>query len=369
MSLSQEIKRKALELGFDLIGITDASPLKTEQVEMFTDWLKSGYAGQMSYLHRNFEKRTQPAKLLANAQSIICVGLNYKPPKHPLSSQAQQSTPPQSFRAQKAFSPERSRRGSGAEESIKKSILSSLRVRHRRTRQSHLPHATVPIGKVANYAQYEDYHPFIKKRLRKLSDFISSVTSRDHKSKICVDSAPLPERALAARAGLGFIGKNRMLINPKLGPQIFLGEIITTLKLPTDAPITDNCSNCDKCISACPTGALMPDGQFDANKCINYLTIEYKGRIPPGLAEKIADRLFGCDDCVLACPYQKDAPVCSNKQFKFYSNRAKLDLSWILNLTQQDFENDFADSTIIRTGLDRLKRNARICLDNINRLI
>ncbi|MFZ2149282.1 MAG: QueG-associated DUF1730 domain-containing protein, partial [Sedimentisphaerales bacterium] len=252
MSLSQEIKRKALELGFDLFGITDASPIDIKQVEMFNDWLKSGYAGQMGYLHSNFEKRTQPAKLLENAQSIICLGLNYKPPKHPLSSQAQQSTPPQSFRAQR----------SGAEKSIKKSILSSLRIRHRRTRQSHLSHFTASTGKVANYAQYEDYHPFIKKRLRKLSEFISSAAGRNHKFKICVDSAPLPERALAARAGLGFLGKNHMLINPKLGPQIFLGEIITTLKLPTDELITNNCSNCDKCIGACPTGALMPDGQF-----------------------------------------------------------------------------------------------------------
>ena len=344
MSLSQEIKRKALQLGFDLVGITDVSPLNTEQVEMFTDWLKSGYAGQMSYLHRNFEKRTQPATLLENAQSIICVGLNYKPPK-------QKPKPPD---------------------------------------------ASTSMGKVANYAQYEDYHPFIKRRLRKLSEFISSVAGRDHKFKICVDSAPLAERTLAARAGLGFIGKNCMLINPKLGPQIFLGEIITTLKLSTDEPIIfhserseapghrhserseaesrnlfkkTECSNCDKCISACPTGALMPDGQFDANKCINYLTIEYKGRIPPDLAEKIADRLFGCDDCVLACPYQKDAPVCKNKQFKFYNDRAKLNLDWIFNLKQQDFDTEFADSTIKRIGLDRLKRNARICLDNTNRVI
>ncbi len=107
MSLSQEIKRKALELGFDLIGITDISPIDIKQIELLTEWLKSGCAGQMSYLHSNFEKRTQPAKLLENAQSIICVALNYKPPKHPLSSQAQRSTPPQSFRAQR----------SGAEES------------------------------------------------------------------------------------------------------------------------------------------------------------------------------------------------------------------------------------------------------------
>jgi len=277
MSLSQEIKCKALELGFDLIGITDASPIDTLHVNLLSQWLKSGRAGQMSYLHNNFEKRTQPALLLENAQSVICVGLNYKPPKQ----NPKQSGP------------------------------------------------TAPMGKVASYAQYEDYHPFIKERLRKLTEFISSAGGHEHKFKICVDSVPLAERSLAARAGLGFIGKNRMLINPALGPQIFLGEIITTLKLSTDNPITDNCSNCDKCITACPTHALTPDGQFDANRCINYLTIEYKGRIPPELAKKTSDRIFGCNECIIACPYQKNAPVYKNKQFKRYYNRAKLDLNRI----------------------------------------
>lgn len=315
MSISQEIKHKAIELGFDLIGITDASPLNTRHIELLRDWLKSGCAGQMSYLHNNFEKRTQPALLLENAQSVICVGLNYKPPK------------------QKPKQPE----------------------------------PAAPMGKVASYAQYEDYHAFIKERLHKLTEFISSSGGQQHKFKTCVDSVPLAERSLAYKAGLGFIGKNRMLINPTIGPQIFLGEIITTLKLSTDNPITHNCSNCDKCIKACPTSALMPDGQFDANKCINYLTIEYKGRIPSDMAEKTGDRIFGCNECVIACPYQKNAPVCKNKQFKRYNNRAQLDLSRILNLTQQDFDTEFADSTIRRSGLDRLKRNARICLDNINR--
>ena len=314
MSISQEIKCKAIELGFDLIGITDASPIDTRQVELLSQWLKFGYAGQMSYLHNNFDKRTQPALLLENAQSIICVGLNYKPPKH---------KPKQ-------------------------------------------PGPTVPMGKVASYAQYEDYHPFIKERMRKLAEFVRSASGLQHKFKICVDSVPLPERSLAYKAGLGFIGKNRMLINPSLGPQIFLGEIITTLKLPTDKPITHNCSNCDMCITACPTHALTPDGKFDANNCINYLTIDHKDRIPPKLAKKTGDRIFGCNECVIACPYQKNAPVYKNKQFKLYNNRAKLDLDRILNLTKQDFDTEFADSTIRRSGLERLKRNARICLDNIN---
>jgi len=314
MTLSQEIKCKAIELGFDLVGITDASPIDTRYIELLNQWLKSGFAGQMSYLHNNFEKRTHPALLLENAQSVICVGLNYKPQKQ----NSKKSGP------------------------------------------------TVPMGKVSSYAQYEDYHPFIKERLRKLTEFISSSCEQEHKFKICVDSVPLAERSLAYKAGLGFIGKNRMLINPELGPQIFLSEIITTLKLSTDKPITHNCSNCDKCIKACPTSALTPYGQFDANKCINYLTIEYKGRIPPKLTKKTGDRIFGCNECIIACPYQNKAPVCKNKQFKLY-NRAQLDLNQILNLTQQDFDAEFADSTIKRSGLDRLKRNAQICLDNINK--
>jgi epoxyqueuosine reductase len=313
MGLAEDIKQKAFQLGFDLAGITDASPLDSEQFKFFTDWLAFGYAGRMDYMRDNLDKRTNPAKLLENAQSIICLGLNYNPPK----TQKQPSTPP------------------------------------------------APMGTVANYARYEDYHPFIKKQLRKLTDFITSIAGTGFSFKICVDSAPLAERTLAARAGLGFIGKNRMLINPNLGPQILLAEIVTSLKLPTDEPIKADCSNCNKCLNACPTGALRPDGQLDANKCISYLTKEYKGEFPPDLAPKIGARLFGCDECVLACPHHAEAPVCKNKQFKFYNDRAKLNLHQILNMSEDDFQARFADSAFLRSGLDRLKRNAQTCLNNL----
>jgi len=165
-----------------------------------------------------------------------------------------------------------------------------------------------------------------------------------------------------------------MLINPELGCRIFLGEIITDLKLPPDEPVASDCADCRKCLNACPTGALRPDGQFDAGRCINYLTIEYKGQIPPGQAEKIGDRLFGCDECIVACPYQKNAPACGargrpveNKQFKFYSDRARIDLREVLNLDAESFDAEFAGSPIKRLGLEGLKRNARICLANITR--
>lgn len=312
MILAEDIKAKALESGFDVVGITDAGPIDNEQFKFFTDWLAFGYGGRMNYMRENIDKRTNPAKLLDDAQSVICVGLNYTRPE------IQQPT-----------------------------------------------ESTGPMGKVANYAQYEDYHLFIKKQLHKLVDFIGSAAGTDYKFKICVDSVPLAERGLAARAGLGFIGKNHTLINPELGPQIFLGEIVTSLKLQTDEPIADSCRNCNKCIEACPTGALRNDGQLDANKCISYLTIEYKGQLPADLAERTGDRIFGCDECVLACPYQGDAPVCKNQQFKYYNDRARLDLSRILNLTEADFDAEFADSPIKRLGLERLKRNAQICLANI----
>jgi epoxyqueuosine reductase len=310
MTLTERIKQKALQLGFDLVGITDASPLRPEHIDRFKQWLNSNHVAQMSYMQKNLEKRTDPAKLFPPAKSVICTALNYKPPKT-------------------KFKPPKE-----------------------------------PAGKVATYARYEDYHIFIKQKLRLLADFIASLASPDFKFKICVDSAPLAERALAKRAGLGFSGKNHSLINPTLGPQLLLGELITNLKLQTDTPLAANCKACNKCLDACPTKALQPDGTFDANKCISYLTIEHEGDIPPHLAEKIDDRLFGCDTCLLTCPYSDSAPICSDTYFKFHSERANLPLDYILNLTQENFDSEFADSPMTRTTLKKLKSNAKICLKN-----
>lgn len=302
-------------MGFCLAGVTDASPIEAEQAERFAKWLESGFAGQMSYMYRNLQQRLEPAKLLRNARSVIVVGLSYMPPR--------QEPKPRD--------------------------------------------AMAPVGRVTRYAQYEDYHPFMKERLYRLVEFMGSLGQGDFNFKICVDSAPVAERALAVRAGLGFIGKNHMLINPSLGCEIFLGEIVTDLEIQPDEPITAGCADCSKCIEACPTGALRPDGQFDAGKCINYLTIEYKGAISPELVETIGDRVFGCDECVLVCPYQKNAPVCKNKQFRFCPDRAELNLQEVLSLTAESFEARFADSPIRRAGLAGLKRNAAICLANMNR--
>lgn len=311
MNPAEMIKKQALELGFDLVGITTAAPIGTEQEHHFTDWLDAGFAGDMQYLQRNHEKRFAPARLLENAQSVIVVCLNYTPP------------------------PKGEEGG-----------------------------CNVRSGRVANYALYEDYHLFITKRLNELTDFITSLSGPGHRFRVCVDSAPLAERALALRAGLGFIGKNHMLINPALGAQVTLGEIITDMKLKPDKAVSADCSGCNKCVEACPTGALRPDGWFDANKCISYLTIEYKGQVPPYLAKKTGNRLFGCDECVMVCPYQKNAPPCGNKDFKFYRDRGRIELEKIIAMTEQEFKTVFADSCIKRVGLEGLKRNARICIKN-----
>ena len=312
MGLSEQIKQKALELGFDLVGITDASPLHPDYLNNLMSWLAAGYAGGMSWLHNDLEKRTSPGKLLPGAQSIIVVGLNYKPPDSHLSSVLR---PPSS-------------------------------------------------GLVAAYAHYEDYHPFIKKQLRKLVDFIREASCPCLKFKICVDSTPLLERAFAAKAGLGFIGKNHALTNPILGPEIFLGEIITNLALSPDKPLKESCPDCGRCVAACPTGALRSDGGFDATKCISYLTIESNTDVPSDLAPKIGNRLFGCAECLLACPCQQKAPPRQNNHFAYYPDRAQLDLNELINLSEDEFHSRFAGSPILRPGLAHIKHIAGVCLNN-----
>lgn len=310
MSLEQDIKSKALELGFDAVGITDASPIGREHVEHFDAWLQSGYAGPMRYMYRHLEKRFDPAKLMDGARSVIAVALNYRP------------------------------------------LVTAAAV------EGGTPTALMhEVGRVAEFAQYEDYHDFIKSLLRELADFVQCRTDRSHRFKICVDSAPLAEKALAVRAGLGFIGRNHLLIHPQLGPQILLGELIMTAALQPDEPADGTCAECDLCLKACPTGALRGDGFLDARDCISCLT-QYE----PSL--KIGNWLFGCDECLLACPHRQRAPTCANGRFKRYVERAQMSLTELIELTPEAFEARFHDSPMRKTGLETLKSNAKICLQN-----
>ncbi len=305
MSLEQDIQSKALELGLDAVGITDASPIGREHVEHFEAWLHSGCAGPLLYMHRNLEKRIDPGKLMPGARSVIAVALNYKP-----------------LGAATAADPMHEQ-----------------------------------VGRVAQYAQYEDYHGFIKSLLRELVDFVQRRMDRTHRFKICVDSAPLAEKALAVRAGLGFIGRNHLLIHPQLGPQVLLGELITTLELWPDEPAGGTCAECDLCLKACPTGALRRDGFLDARDCVSCLT-QYQP------SPRIGGWLFGCDECLLACPHRQRAPVCANRQFRRCIEPGKLNLRELMELTPEAFEAGFSDSPMGKAGLEALRRNARICLQN-----
>lgn len=304
MSLTQNIKDRAIEIGFDLVGVAGAGPISSDHVEYLRAWLDAGNAGGMDYLHRNFEKRTDPGLLMEGAKSVICVALNYKPDMNC------------------------------------ESLNDSRGL------------------KVAHYAWYEDYHTFIKEKLAILADFIRSVQG-EFKFKICVDSVPLAERSLAVSAGLGFIGKSHLLINPSLGAELLLGEMITDVELEADKPVANGCSNCNACIRACPTGALGGSGTFDARKCISYLTIECKGDVSPELQSKIGDRVFGCDECMSACPYARCAPRRANKEFKRWLESGYLDGREIIAMTAEEFDRRFMNTPLHRTGLARLQRNAK----------
>ncbi|AQT68612.1 Epoxyqueuosine reductase [Anaerohalosphaera lusitana] len=295
----------AFELGFDLVGFTTAEPVSEKHSARLRDWLASGHAGDMHYMGRNFDKRTNPRALLPNARSVICVGLNY------------------------------------------------------RTTKNGKP------GAFANYALYEDYHKFVKDRLYMLAVEIKERVSPDRfKFKVCVDTVPLAERAIAERAGLGFIGKNRMLINPRLGGQILLGELVSTLDLPADNPIKNKCDGCNHCVEACPTGALHIDGTLDASRCISYLSMEHKGDIDEQLAGKMDGQLFGCDRCMLACPFEKIAPIRHNSDIRYFPERCNITAEQVLHWDEKDFLKVLSDSPCDRAGLAGIKRNARIAMAN-----
>ena len=308
MTKEADIKQKTLELGFDAVGIATADPVDAGHIDYFEGWLDAGFAAKMGYLHRNIEKRFDPGQLLKGARSVICVALNYRPAADELFEDA-------------------------------------------------------PV-RIARFSQYEDYHPFIKGRLFQLAEFLKNEIGDEIRFKVCVDSVPIAERALAQRAGLGFIGRNHMLINPEMGSQFLLGELITTLDLEPDEPFAQvPCGDCGRCIRACPAGALSFDGSFDARKCISYLTIEEPDDIPAEFKRKIGNRIFGCDECILACPHELNAAERKNKDFQHHPEWQNLTPDQIQTMTEDEFQKIFADSGFIRLGLDRLKRNARISIN------
>jgi epoxyqueuosine reductase len=257
----------------------------------------------MQWLTREPERRTDPRKVLPEAKSIIVAGLNY---------------------------------------------------------WQEQPEGR---GRIARYALGEDYHHVL---LEKLEALAAEVISSGASAKIYVDTGPVLEKPLAERAGVGWQGKSTMLINPKMGPWLLLGEIITTLELEPDAPMQDHCGTCTKCIEACPTGAITAPYQLDARRCIAYLTIELKGSIPEELRPLIGDRVYGCDECLDVCPWNRFASTTREVRFLAKPEETGRDaLHALLEISQAEFKRRFAKSPILRVKRRGLLRNVCVALGNI----
>ena len=297
---SQLIKKLAKEIGFSSCGISKARFLKEEE-KNFENWLKQGNQGTMSYLERNFDKRLNPKKLVPGSKSVISLTFNYFPPRKILK---------------------------------KNSFI------------------------ISKYAYGKDYHFVIKKKLKTLFSLIKEKIG-NIEGRVFVDSAPIHERAWAKISGLGWIGKNSLLLNKKMGSYFFLAEIICDLELEYDTPVTDHCGTCTKCIDACPTNAITQAQVIDANKCISYLTIENKNEIPPELSKSFNNYIFGCDICQDVCPWNKFSKPHDEKEFlpnDEVSNFSNKDWE---ELTHDTFNRIFKNSAIQRTRFEGLKRNIK----------
>jgi epoxyqueuosine reductase len=306
-ALAAQIKRKARDLGFDLVGI--ASPEPSRYRDYFHRWLHEGQHGDMAWLANRVHEKTAPEKYFPGVQSIICVALNYytRLEEEPTRSETA-STPP-----------------------IK--------------------------GKIARYALGDDYHELIKPRLHALADWLKQIAPTAE-TRACVDTAPVMEKELAARAGIGWQGKNTCAINESIGSWLFLGEIFTTLPLPPDNPATDRCGSCRRCIDACPTQAITAPYQLNATKCISYLTIEHRTEISPDLANKISPWLYGCDICQEVCPWNRQPPEATDAALRPRFPSGAVNLSEIKNWTPEDYRAQLKNSAIKRVKLPQLKRNA-----------
>jgi epoxyqueuosine reductase len=304
--LVSAIKQRSRELGFDLVGIAPASASKYR--DYFRQWLDDGQHGTMEYLAKRFDERTDPATYLPGAKSVICVAMNYH---------------------------------AGLNENIGPSR-----------------------GKIAKYAQGDDYHDVIKPRLHQLADFIRQ-HAPEAQTRCGVDTAPIMEKELAASAGVGWLGKNTCIIHPQIGSWLFLGEVITTLELPHDEPAIDRCGTCTRCIDACPTGAITEPYKLDARKCISYLTIEHRGEIDAKLRSQMGEWLYGCDICQDVCPWNGRAPITSEPEFQSRFENGSLDLKEVENWQPADYSSRLKGSAMKRVKLPVLQRNARIVAANV----
>jgi epoxyqueuosine reductase len=292
------IKQQAHLLGFDACGISSAEEL-TPDKHFLQKWLDQGLHASMKYMENHFEKRTNPAILVEGAKSVISVVLNYFPENQQADSEA-------------------------------------------------------PV--LSKYAYGADYHFVMKEKLRELFDFINTdITSCE--GRVFVDSAPVLDRAWAAKSGVGWIGKNTNLIVPNVGSFVFIGEIILDMELAYDSPIEDRCGSCTKCISACPTNALLMPYLLDSNRCISFLTIENREEIPEKFSGKLQNRVYGCDICQDVCPWNKKAKAHNVNEFKPSKKLLELTREEWQKLDEETYREVFRKSAVKRAKYSGLRRN------------
>ena len=294
------IKTEAKKLGFSGCGISKARFL-SEEAKNFEKWLSNGYQGSMSYLEKNIDKRLNPTILVPGSKSVISLAFNYFPPK--------------------------------------KLIDNNNFI-------------------ISKYAYGKDYHKVLKKKLKKLF-FLMREKIGNIEGRVFVDSAPIHERAWAKLSGLGWVGKNSLLINKNQGSFFFLAEIICDLELEYDEPVLNRCGNCSRCIDACPTDAITKAQVINAKKCISYLTIENKDNIPEELNDSMNNSIFGCDICQDVCPWNKNSKPHEEIEFLPKKNLRKLRKKDWVELTEETFDRIFEGSAIKRTKYKGLKRNIR----------
>jgi len=296
---SLRIKEKAVELGFSACGIAPVRALDEER-ERLNQWLTAGMNGSMGYMANHFEKRLDPGKLESGALSVVSVLINYFP--------NQQQTDP-----------------------------------------------VAPV--ISKYAYGNDYHFVVKEKLNNLLIFIQSEIA-PCRGRAFVDSAPVLERAWAKNAGLGWIGKNSLLISKKFGSFVFIGELIINLELFCDTPFAgDYCGNCTRCIDACPTQAIVAPRVIDARKCISYQTIEHKSEIPESVVDNLQNRVFGCDICQDVCPWNNKVTPSQSADFKPVEELLAMTRKEWHNLAKATYLKTFRHTAFERAGFEQLRRN------------
>ena len=319
--LKKELNAFARELGFNSCRV--AACTRPAHATEFRNWLRQGAAGEMTYMERGEEKRCDPQKVLPGARSVIVVALNYF-------QDAEPGVPPANSRSAAATAA-----------------------------------TTAAQGRIARYAWGDDYHDVVTAKLDKIDNFLCEFGGIQ---KCYVDTGPILERDYAAQAGIGWHGKSTMLIDPHLGTWFFLGEILTTLVLPPDSPRPDRCGTCERCITACPTGAITAPHRLDARRCISYLTIELKGAIPLELRPLIRNRIFGCDDCLDACPWNRFAQASRETAFSARPSTTGMLLRDYLKLNDAEFRALFRNSPIKRIKRRGFLRNVCVALGNVGDL-